>query len=50
MEVTALNELLQSFPTPIDNGACDHQVGTHLPDLELSTTIHNDQINPSSHN
>jgi hypothetical protein len=47
---TLLNELPQSLPIPIDDGACGHTAGTHLPDLELSTTTHNDQINPSSHN
>jgi peroxiredoxin len=44
VEVTSLNELPQGLPIPIDDGACDHLVGIHLPDLELSTT-HNDKIN-----
>lgn len=42
--MTSLNELPQDLPIPIDDGACDHLVGTHLPDLALSTT-NNDLVN-----
>jgi peroxiredoxin len=43
IEMTLLNELPQNLPIPIDDGACDHLLGIHLPELALSTT-HNDQI------
>ena len=42
--MSSLNELPLDLPIPIDDGACDHLVGIHLPDLELSTT-NNDQVN-----
>ncbi|NRB43088.1 MAG: peroxiredoxin [Pseudomonadales bacterium] len=42
--MSPLDELPLDLPIPIDDGACDHLVGIHLPDLELSTT-YNDQVN-----
>ncbi len=45
--MSLLNELPQNLPIPIDDGACDHLVGMHLPDLDLHTT-NNDQVNFSN--
>ena len=35
---TNLSELPAGLPTPIDDGACDHLLGMHLPDISLAST------------
>lgn len=42
--MTSLNKLPHDLPKPIDDGACDHLSGMHLPNLLLPTT-HHDQVN-----